>query len=247
MSDKILVSYVNLSVYILFVIVGSLLVSLLPIYVNPPTCEESSVKPLNELIVNSNQASPLLTRHKRGITEREAKLQAKLLRASPEHMSKYHPEMSLKKENLSSCPELDNPQPVKYPWNEKRLPKSIVPINYDLFLFLPLWGEGSVYSGEVTITVDVKESTNLILMHTSENEMLSLLNVTDKNGNRVEMDCMGVYLENDYLILRAKNNFTSQMGPYKVSISFTALLDKFESGLFEFKFSPSADASYRNE
>lgn len=251
MSDKILVSYVNLGVYIAFIVVGSLLVSLLPIYVNQPTCEPTA-KIQSKIIQNYTEQvdSPqAFIRHKHDLTPKQASLRAKLINALPEELKKInsrHPELNLKSVDLPLCPELTDPQPIiSYPWYEKRLPKTIVPINYDLFLFLPLWGEESVYDGQVIITVDVKQATNLIILHKYLNELPEFQSLTDKNGNNVDMDCTGEYYDNDFLIFRAKNNLQPQNGPYKLKLFFIAFLNKLETGLYEFNFSPDSDASNR--
>ena len=45
MGEKITVSYVSLSLFVVFIVVSTLLVGLLPVYVNKPTCKtEKSLK-----------------------------------------------------------------------------------------------------------------------------------------------------------------------------------------------------------
>ena len=239
MGEKITVSYVSLSLFVVFIVVSTLLVGLLPVYVNKPTCKtEKSLK-----LENTNPKIDVhKPRSKRHATAKQIETRSKLEKAFPEDVKAIQAKnpkfANIKSLNVSYCPELINPQPIKYPWYESRLPTSIYPINYDLYFLLPLWGDKSIYDGivETTIGVDPAKPTNLIIMHMSFNEYPVLLNITDKNGKLVEMDCMGEYQENSFLILRTKNNLTSENGPYKVKLFFISSLSDFESGLFEFNF-----------
>lgn len=77
-------------------------------------------------------------------------------------------------------------------------------INYNIALMLSNIDLDN-YSGYVNITFDLNESTKYILLHSTSEDIPQLQFFQDKNGNDIEIDCVGVYLEkrHDYYIIKA--------------------------------------------
>ena len=263
MGEKITVSYVSLVAYILFVIVGSLLVGLLPVYVDRPTCTNNDAAVVKSAVVYSQSAEikqaeqlPELkkSRPRRSIptdqkrTERKEKLEKSL----PEHVNRIRTmnprfEDSLIVRNQPElCQDVYNPNGTQYyPWYDYRLPTNILPLNYDLYLFLPLWGTNSIYDGLVDIKINVTSPTNTIILNiVSTDEIPKFRNLTDSNGNEVTVKCVGEFDYYEYLIYQTQNNLA--VGIYTLSLSFLADLNKVQNGFFEFNFASGADPSNKN-
>jgi hypothetical protein len=195
MSEKIAISNIVTIVFTSLVVGSTLLVGLLPVYINPPDC------PINESSNNNKNSKTF---------------------------------------NITYCNEIIQPDVIYYPWQNPRLPSNVIPTHYDLYLDLPLWNfETSIYNGEVDITLNVTSQTQFILLHFELRGYPEFVNLTDKNGAIIEIECDGISSENnkyEYFVLKTKNMLTVENGPYVISLKFQAALNEFESGLFMFHF-----------
>lgn len=105
---------------------------------------------------------------------------------------------------LTICGELLFPvETEEYPWEDPRLPSYIKPINYNINLLLSNINF-DIYNGYINSTFDITTGTNLIIFHNSGNDIPLLQFFQDKNGNEMEIECVGAYFENrrDYFIIR---------------------------------------------
>lgn len=57
-------------------------------------------------------------------------------------------------------------------WWNVRLPKHITPKHYDVIIFVDL--KKFLFNGKVSILIDVKQSTDYILVHTNQLEVMSV-------------------------------------------------------------------------
>ncbi len=265
MGEKITVSYVSLVAYILFVIVGSLLVGLLPAFVDRPKCANNDAAVVKSAVysqlveINQPKQLPELKKIRsrrniptdpQGIQKRLEKKE-KLEKSLPEHLNRIRQmnprfEEYTIRNQLDLCQDVYNPNSsVQYPWYNYRLPTNIHPLNYDLFLFLPLWGAGSIYDGVVDIRINVTSPTDTIILNiVSTDEIPKFRNLTDSNGNEVAVKCAGEFDYYEYLIYQTKNPLS--VGIYTLSLTFLADLNKVENGLFEFNFASGPNPSYKN-
>lgn len=240
MSEKLHISYVVIGAYAAFVLVSTLLVGLLPPFVNRPMCEnkpESGAK-FDQLIRETRD-----TEHAQpepNLNERIAQFKQKYPAKIEELSAKYS--RKLKVDGYNICPEILKPEPgVLYPWYSPRLPDRYVPLHYDVELFVPQWGL-NVYDGFMDMKVDItREHTNdldrYILVHAAE-EIPLLQYIKDRNDQDVEVECVGEfnYYKNDYFIIKTKNPLNPSNGPLSIEFLFIAILPEYDSGIFEFQF-----------
>ena len=181
------VSYIAIGGYAAFVVISSLLVGILPPLVNRPYCDEKTtpslrnaddeyiIKPSHPLVAEENEnVVPALKlaeeNHSKKISKRDTSRNViertdAFRQSHADFLSQRGDLLKNKAYNLSICQEITNPQPgVRYPWYESRLPKSLVPTNYDLELFVPTF-TSEIYDGKITITFTVLNSTNFIILH----------------------------------------------------------------------------------
>ena len=98
----------------------------------------------------------------------------------------------------TSSPSTD--PPVDGPWGDPRLPKTIVPVFYDIWLYPDFYYDGSVFYGREDITIRVVEATKYVILHAK------LMNVSgttlhDKDGNSVELTQVFGYEPLEYWVL----------------------------------------------
>lgn len=244
MDGKLHISYVVIGAYGAFVLISSLLVGLLPPFVNRPECKDSSSsrynEPLDRTIRDVEQAQP-------NYNERLAQFKTKYPGKLEELSTKY--QRNLKTDGYNICPEIINPQPgVLYPWYTPRLPDRYVPLHYDVELFVPEWGL-TVYDGFMDMKVDItkeysSELDKYILVHAAE-EIPILQFIKDREDNDIEIDCVGEYnfFKNDYFIIKTKQPLNPSHGPLSIEFLFIAILPEFDSGIFEFQFGPIGSKS----
>lgn len=60
------------------------------------------------------------------------------------------------------------------------------------------------YDGYINITFGLNESTNLLLFHNGGNEVPLFQYLLDKDGNKIDIECVGAFLDfrNDYFVMR---------------------------------------------
>jgi len=179
MGEKITISYLSFTLYILFVIVASLLVGLLPVYINPPQCDTISLR-TNNINVNENkpniQINTDYSNNKRHKRSSQTLNPDKYLNEIKSRNPRFN---SIARSNLTYCSELLDPQSSSYPWFNYRLPTNIVPIHYDLYIDMPIWPiKPTIYDGFVDIQMNVTESTDTIILHVDVQGVPIFQNVT---------------------------------------------------------------------
>jgi len=175
MGEKITVSYLSFILYIVFVIGASLLVGLLPVYVNPPQCDTNSNIAKTDMIRNVVEKEPpinveLKKRNRRILTDSQLKRKEQIVKNQEIYLNEIksrNPRFkSVVKSNLPYCSELIDPVSSSYPWYNYRLPTNVVPIHYDIYFVLPIWPiEPSIYDGYVDILINVTQPTDTIILH----------------------------------------------------------------------------------
>lgn len=134
---------------------------------------------------------------------------------------------------LDICPELiDEDIGIMLPWDRSRLPENLKPINYDIHLTIASL-KSKMYHGISEITVTLTDLSDTFVLH----KKLMNVNVTslkNSDGTQIEISCAGDYIKRDLFIFKTRDYI--QPGTYKITYSFEAYLDKYESGLFSFNF-----------
>lgn len=101
----------------------------------------------------------------------------------------------------------DESTTLRFPWETQvRLPRNILPLHYDLYLFPDLEDGGRYFSGKVQIEVDSLEPTDYFLAHVKylDIEMAKLT----RNGIEVDLMEAMEYKPNEFFVMR-----TSQIAP----------------------------------
>jgi len=116
----------------------------------------------------------------------------------------------------------------KLPWEKDvRLPKNILPIHYDLYLFPEL--EEGMFSGKVAIEIDSKEPRDYFLAHVKYLEILSA-NLT-RNGQNIELKEAMEYEPNEFFVFWTRN--MEPKGKYIMNFEFRGNLTKGIVGFYK--------------
>ena len=265
-EQKTKVSYVLIAVYVIFVVGSTLLVGLLPALVNLPECEDkateaklskieaSNDKPLNDFhsnvlkkvqdkvnAHNKQETSPKKTNSKRETLNLVERYHAYKSSNPEKFTNPFLSKRTNKMDRVSVCPELSNPQPgVIYPWYNGRLSKDIYPINYDIELFVPKW-IANIYDAFVEIEIQLNKPTNVLILH-AKMELPLFNDLKDKNGNSIEVSCIGEFQFNDYYIVKLNREIQPSEAPLKLSF-FVIGFFEYESGIFEISFTDVSKTS----
>lgn len=210
-SRKIFVSYKIAIAYAIFIAIATVLVGVLSALVNPPECNNNKSTRLSQTLPKASL--------------RENKSSYDILK----YLLRNKKSDYLKE--LDRCEELNQPTDGQL-WESLKLPKNIIPIKYDIKLFTPVFAADS-YSGEIKIEIEVVQPTQFIILNA---KFLSvyLASLIDMAGNQIELACDGLFLPNDYYVLKTKNELSSQK--YLLDLYFTGNLNIFSSGIFEIKY-----------
>lgn len=122
----------------------------------------------------------------------------------------------------------DNEVEYTFPWEkEVRLPRSVVPIHYDVYLH-PNLQEGTFY-GKVDVLVQNGEPRDHFLIHT---KYLTIQDASVSRGTE-KVDLMEVmeYKRNEFLVMRAHKDMAP--GNYTLSVSFNGNLTKGIVGFYK--------------
>ncbi|CAF0970213.1 unnamed protein product [Brachionus calyciflorus] len=142
---------------------------------------------------------------------------------------------SIESKKIDICPELtDFEIGIILPWDSYRLPKNVIPLNYEIELKIPSLNS-KVYNGKSEITVQISESLDTFVIH----KKLMNVNITelrDSKGELLEISCAGDYDKYDYYIFKTRDYISPDSSPLTLKYTFEAHLDKYESGLFNFNF-----------
>jgi hypothetical protein len=146
-------------------------------------------------------------------------------------------EKKLKEKNwftkIDDCPEFSVFQNYTL-WEYPRLPKTVVPTDYLIELYTPIF-QTELYAGLAVITAELNEDTDTFIIHSKlvAEQGIALL---DKNGNEIAIKCAGYYPVNDYFVIRTTNKVQRSQGPLLLEYLFIGFLNIYESGLFEVKY-----------
>lgn len=115
-------------------------------------------------------------------------------------------------------------------WEEdNRLPQTVQPLNYDLYLFPNL--ENATFTGKVTITVETSEPRSFLLTH------IQWLNITEtrltKESEEIPLEAAFEYSPNEYYVIvpEAKSN-PLPVGKYHIFLEFKGRLDRDILGFY---------------
>ena len=82
-----------------------------------------------------------------------------------------------------------------------RLPKSILPLHYELYLFPEL--ETGMFSGKVDIEVDSQEARDYFLAHVKYLEIID--SKLTRNGNKIDLIEAMEYEPNEFYVMRTRD------------------------------------------
>ena len=129
------------------------------------------------------------------------------------------------------------------PWKELRLPRTVIPVHYEITLHPDFYGNNAWFYGKETIEIDVIESTCHILIH------INYLNITmtsleDSNGNAIEISRTFEYKPNQFLVIETKE-MLQQGQRVKLRISFDGSLTRSIVGLYKSVYTNSLTGEKR--
>jgi len=120
-----------------------------------------------------------------------------------------------------------------FPWNNIRLPDSIVPIKYELFM----WPNLTVFQfdGNVSILLDVKKSTDFILFHSKELTVRSCavtkVSPSSTHGEAIRVVRMLEYIRNEQIYLQLESDLMAGE-KYLLLIKFNGTLTDSLAGFY---------------
>ena len=93
--------------------------------------------------------------------------------------------------------------PADEPWRNLRLPNYIVPIHYDITLYPDFYDDHGWFYGNETVEIEVKQTTNVILIHTN------FLNITRTqlayaDGTNIPLSETFWYEENQFWVIKSQ-------------------------------------------
>jgi glutamyl aminopeptidase len=90
------------------------------------------------------------------------------------------------------------------PWLDPYLPTTVEPIHYDLYQYPDFYHDGSVFTGEVSIQLDVLNVTDTLIVHIKDMNVTSS-RVFDRNGNQLTLRDTFAYEPNQYWVVQTLN------------------------------------------
>ena len=142
-----------------------------------------------------------------------------------------HPAFRNSLRETPTCPELFSYNPDKWPWENIRLPLTVIPNRYELEFYRPYFPQ-KIYNGEVAIYVDLTvNSTDTFLVHSAFLNVIYPF-IYDNQNKTIAIKCADYYPLYDYFIIRTTNPVLQSQSPLQIKLYFNGFLDKFESGLF---------------
>ena len=125
----------------------------------------------------------------------------------------------------------NNHQPK--PWNEMRLPKSIIPNNYTVFLDVSV--ESFNYSGEVAINVNVLNKTDVILLHKVELDIFFTTIERCDNQEIISIESTFEFEPNEFWVIKTNDNLSVGVS-YLVRLKFRGNITSDLSGFYRNKY-----------
>ena len=115
-----------------------------------------------------------------------------------------------------------------FPWNNVRLPDSLIPLRYRIHIHPNL--TTLAVKGQVTIEFNVKKETNFIVLH-SKNLTILDKTVVDNTGEELEIEKFLEYTMAQQVYIELKENF--QVGSnYSLNIRYKTQLGKELEGFY---------------
>lgn len=110
-------------------------------------------------------------------------------------------------------------------WKNFRLPDFINPVHYELELKPML--EEDTYTGSVTISINVSESTQHLWLHLRETKISRLPMLTRPSGAQVQIQRCFEYTKQEYVVVEAAEELApnGDEGPYLLTMEFTGWLN----------------------
>ena len=207
-NGKIFISYKILIVAVSVFVASTVLVGTLTALVNPGKCKSDE----NRLKKNFDHFKANKTTYE--ILKELSRNQKNYVKA------------------LDRCEELNEETDGEL-WESLRLPTNVIPHKYNVKIFTQMFAI-ETYSGEVTIEIEVLEDTQYIIVHAQFIEVFAT-SLFDLSDNRLELECDGLYLPNEYYIVKSKDKLLAGQR-YIVDFYFAAFLNVFSSGIFEIKY-----------
>lgn len=120
------------------------------------------------------------------------------------HSIGYYAKLSKRSSHLAS---VNNEESGEFPWNKVRLPQSVNPLEYGIFLHHNLTEKK--FSGKVDIKCEVLKSTKFVVLH-SKNLNISKARVTTLPSNDVNEAHIRMKNDTDQLFLMLDESINSQ-------------------------------------
>lgn len=208
MVQQIAVSYLTIIIYCTTIVSLTLLVGLLPVYVNPPFCadDEPNVplanddyKPLTDFLPPLDDLLPVCIE----FTVPEAGIEEPW----------FNPRLP------------SNIQPVSY---DLDINLSVLDDNND---------DVASYNGFVTITLVITDATDTFILHKKNLDLVRVEAMNDLDDNPIELLCYGEYAKNDYFVFKTLGQVQVSQSPVKIELYFEARADHvYQSGLFRIDY-----------
>lgn len=132
-----------------------------------------------------------------------------------------------------------NQESEEFPWNYVRLPQSVIPLEYDIFLHPNL--TEFRFSGKVEIKCVVQETTNFVVLH-SKDLVISQTTLTAIPSNEKYEVCMQMKNDADQLFLIMEDAIPKD-AEILITIVFDGRLDMNGDGFYLSEFLSSNDGS----
>ena len=129
------------------------------------------------------------------------------------------------------------------PWKELRLPRTVIPVHYEITLYPDFYDNNAWFYGNETVEIDVRQPTRHVMIH------VNYLNITrtsleDDSGNSVEINRTFEYKPNQFLVIETKE-MLHQSQRVKLSISFDGSLTRSIVGLYKSVYTNSLTGERR--
>ena len=117
------------------------------------------------------------------------------------------------------------------PWKILRLPRTVLPVHYDIILYPDFYGDSAWFYGNETIEIDINGETKHILIH------INFLNITntsleDENGNSIAINRTFEYKPNQFLVIETKEMIPRNRTVW-LKIQFDGSLTRSIVGLYK--------------
>jgi len=235
------VTFIQAGAFFASLVVATLLVGIIPPLVNRPLCKPKDTLVQfhsDDVIVNNKSDSINSLLYK---IESSKNLQPKIKKRSmPKgdyvnnfYYKKHHLQRS---EVYEDCREIVSPTPGQtYPWENDRLTLNVIPIHYDIELFVPNYDQRE-FNGLITIMFEIVENaTDTFIVH-SRNNAVEVFTLQDKNDEYIDISCAIEYPENEYFVFKTSQLVQPASSPLKVQYFFKGEIDSYESGIFQADF-----------